>query len=113
MGKGEEGYYREIGSEGGHLLPPMKLMWVKFKLVLVFVVSCFQSSRELLQLFSRKYLAGEGDIVRHLSLIGYSATHTQVRHENTKHNNQLDFGYISPKCWYLLSAMLQIYFSMK
>jgi len=36
-----------------------------------------KSSRELLQLFSRKYLAGEGDIVRHLSLIGYSATHTQ------------------------------------
>jgi len=62
----------------------------------MFVVSSLQSSRELLQLFSRKYLAGEGDIARHLSLIGYSATHTQVRHENTEHNNQLDIGYTSP-----------------
>ena len=45
MGEGEGEYYREIGSEGrrgglaGHLLlPPMKLMCVKFKLVLIKVI---------------------------------------------------------------------------
>ena len=38
----------------------------------------FQSSRELLQTFSCKYLGGEGDIIRHLAHFGYAVTHTQV-----------------------------------
>ena len=38
----------------------------------------FQSSRELLQSFSGKYLGGEGDIIRHLAHFGYAVTHTQV-----------------------------------
>ena len=44
----------------------------------LFVLSFPQSSRELLQSLSRKYLAGEGDIIKHLALIGYTVTHTQV-----------------------------------
>ena len=37
-----------------------------------------QSSRELLQLFSQRYLAGEGDVIRHLAQMGYTVAHTQV-----------------------------------
>ena len=37
-----------------------------------------QSSRDVLLCLSRKYLAGEGDIIRHLSLTGYTVTQIQV-----------------------------------
>ena len=29
--------------------------------------------------FSRKYLSGEGDVIRHLSYTGYVVTHVQVK----------------------------------
>ena len=39
----------------------------------------FQSSRDMLQTFSSKYLAGEGDIIKHLLHMGFAVTQTQVR----------------------------------
>ena len=42
-----------------------------------------QSSRELLQLFSQRYLAGEGDVIRHLAQMGYTVAHTQVSHADS------------------------------
>ena len=48
---------------------------VSFSFSFLFI---FQSSRELLQSFSGKYLGGEGDIIRHLAHFGYAVTHTQV-----------------------------------
>ena len=31
-------------------------------------------------MFSQKYLAGEGDVIRHLAQMGYTVAHTQVSH---------------------------------
>jgi hypothetical protein len=40
----------------------------------------FQSSRSILLAFSREYLKGEGDITKHLSYLGFSVTHEQVKY---------------------------------
>ena len=37
-----------------------------------------KSSRDILLAFSRDYLAGEGDILKHLSYLGYEVTHKQT-----------------------------------
>lgn len=45
------------------------------------VNSCYftlQASKDFLLQFSRDYLAGEGDITRHLSYLGYKVTYTQT-----------------------------------
>jgi hypothetical protein len=42
--------------------------------VLIFL----QTSREMLTSFSRDFLSGEGDIVKHLAYLGYKVVHQQV-----------------------------------
>ena len=42
--------------------------------VLIFL----QASREMLTSFSRDFLSGEGDIVKHLAYLGYKVVHQQV-----------------------------------
>ena len=37
----------------------------------------FQTSRDILISFSRDFLAGEGDITKHLGYMGYMVTHQQ------------------------------------
>ena len=38
-----------------------------------------QSTRDMLLMFSKDYLHREGDLVKHLTYLGYSVSHVQVR----------------------------------
>ena len=41
-------------------------------------VELLQTTKALLQTLSCKYLSGEGDIIKHLTYIGYSVSYCQV-----------------------------------
>lgn len=72
-------------SKGTPVRSPKKII---IQYVLIYMYTCIlctyyylyiiQSTKELLQTFSCKYLSGEGDVVKHLAHFGYIVTHTQV-----------------------------------
>ena len=41
-------------------------------------LSIFQTSKDILTSFSRDFLSGEGDIVKHLAYLGYKVVQQQV-----------------------------------
>ena len=42
------------------------------------VLLATQMSKDMLTAFSRDFLAGEGDIIKHLGYLGYKVTHQQT-----------------------------------
>lgn len=41
-------------------------------------MNVFQASRDMLVAFSRDFLSGEGDVIKHLAYLGYKVSQVQV-----------------------------------